>query len=128
MKAYSAGGTPLSDMPDLNSLTYIGQTYVPTISFNTDDQFQQAIPGTPPDRFAVTWRGRFDVLTAGAYTFCTTSDDGSWLLIDGVQVVDNGGLHPAQRRSPLHGSTYVRDEVDGKQDVDSYCLNGLAWA
>ncbi len=100
MKLYTSGATPLSNMPDVSSLTLVGQTYVPTISFSQDSQFQQAIPGSPADRFAATWRGRFNVGTAGDYTFCTTSDDGSWLLIDDQTVVDNGGLHGAQRRSP----------------------------
>jgi hypothetical protein len=100
MKLYTSGATPLDSMPDVNSLTLVGQTYVPTISFNQDSAFQQAIPGTPADRFAATWRGRFSVNAPGAYTFCTTSDDGSSLFIDGETIVDNGGLHGAQRRSP----------------------------
>ncbi len=85
-------------MPDVKTLTFIGQTYVPTISFDSEAKFQQAIPGTPADRFATTFQGRFVVQNAGAYTFCTASDDGSDLTIDGLVVVDNGGLHGTERR------------------------------
>lgn len=32
-------------------------------------------------------------MTGGNYQFCTGSDDGSWLTIDGTQIVNNGGPH-----------------------------------
>jgi hypothetical protein len=35
----------------------------------------------------------------GTYTFYTTSDDGSQLLVDGEQVVNNDGLHAAEEKS-----------------------------
>ncbi len=47
------------------------------------------------DLFALRFEGTLDVPAAGAWTFRTTSDDGSRLLIDGVVVVDNDGLHGA---------------------------------
>jgi hypothetical protein len=100
MKTYSAGSRQLSAMPEVGTLTFVGQTYVQTISFSGGDKFQQAISGTPVDRFATTFQGRFVVQTAGAYTFCTSSDDGSDLTIDGSLVVDNRGLHVTQRRYP----------------------------
>ncbi len=98
MNTYSSGNRPLYSMPDVKTLTFVGQTYVPSISFDTESKFQKAIPGTPADRFATTFQGRFVVQTAGAYTFCTSSDDGSDLTIDGSLVVDNGGLHGTERR------------------------------
>ena len=97
MKTYSSN-SGLSTMPDVNSLTFVGQTYVPTINFQGEEMFQSAIPGTPGDRFATTFQGRFLVQSAGIYTFCTASDDGSDLSIDGSLVVDNGGLHSTRRR------------------------------
>lgn len=33
---------------------------------------------------------------SGAYTFETTSDDGSWVTLNGKSVLDNGGTHPAR--------------------------------
>ncbi len=101
MKTYTAGHA-LSTMPDVQTLTLVGQSYVPTIDFYGEDKFQLAIPGTPGDYFATTFQGRFVVQTAGIYTFCTNSDDGSDLTIDGLLIVDNGGLHGTQRRFVLH--------------------------
>jgi hypothetical protein len=102
MKTYSSAQS-LSTMPDVKTLTLVGQTFVSKIDFYGEDKFQQAIPGTPEDSFATTFQGRFTVQTAGTYTFCTNSDDGSDLTIDGALVVDNGGLHGTRRRFPPCG-------------------------
>lgn len=48
------------------------------------------------DQFLIEQTRSFVVPVSGAYTFRTTSDDGSWLLVDGQIVVNNYGLHPAQ--------------------------------
>ena len=63
-------------------------------------------PGDAPSTFSVTWTGSLVVLTRGAYTFATASDDGSWLFVDGQPVVDNGGHH--ERRSALGTVTLDR--------------------
>ncbi len=97
MKVYSSNQW-LGTMPDIKNLNFVGQAYVPKIDFQGEDKFQKAVAGTPGDRFAVTFQGRFQVQTAGAYTFCTSSDDGSDLTIDGALVVNNGGLHGTERR------------------------------
>ena len=55
-----------------------------------------AIPvGVPADRYAIQIRGMIDVPASGVYRFEIASDDGSELWIDGVRVIDNGGLHGA---------------------------------
>ena len=43
--------------------------------------------------FSVQWKGWMMITESGEYTFATNSDDGSFLSIDGQQVVDNGGAH-----------------------------------
>ncbi len=96
LKTYKSAYS-LSTMPDVNSLTYVGQAFVSEITFNGEEKFQQAVPGTPGDWFAATFQGRFAVQTAGSYTFCTLSDDGSDLSVDGARVVDNGGLHGTRK-------------------------------
>lgn len=47
------------------------------------------------DRFLVEQTRAFLAPVSGQYTFRTTSDDGSWLWVDGKPVVINNGLHPA---------------------------------
>ncbi len=55
-----------------------------------------AIPvGVPADRYAIQIRGMIDVPASGVYRFEIASDDGSELWIDGVLVINNGGLHGA---------------------------------
>jgi hypothetical protein len=49
--------------------------------------------------FGLRFHGFIDVPTTGVYGFHLTSDDGSRLLIDGVAVVDNDGIHGARERS-----------------------------
>ncbi len=49
-------------------------------------------PGGPSDDFAVRYTGTFSADSAGTYTFYLGSDDGSRLIIDGAEVIDNDGL------------------------------------
>ena len=58
----------------------------------------------PPETFSTRWRGYLPVARAGSYRFATTSDDGSWLYVDGRLVVDNGGTHGVVTRS---GQTFL---------------------
>ncbi len=54
-------------------------------------------PGTKlQSHFAIRWTGKIKIPKDGKYTFFLESDDGSRLIIDGKQVVDNGGLHEMQ--------------------------------
>ena len=48
--------------------------------------------------FAMTFEAYFPVAVAGEYRFFLSSDDGSRLLIDGTQVVEFDGIHPASVR------------------------------
>ena len=45
--------------------------------------------------YALKFTTTLTITTGGTYTFRTTSDDGSMLFLDGVQIVDNDGLHGA---------------------------------
>lgn len=60
--------------------------------------------GAPPESFSTRWRGYLPVARSGSYRFATTSDDGSWVYVDGRLVVDNGGTHGAVTRS---GQTFL---------------------
>lgn len=95
--AQSYGG--LNSMPfsyQLNSLQYAGGNFVPTINFPAvmgGSNFRQFVTGTPEHNFAATFTGQLMVKSSGSYTFCTSSDDGSDLSVDGNMVVNNQGLH-----------------------------------
>ncbi len=51
------------------------------------------------DHFSVKYIGYLNVPTEDSYTFYLTSDDGSWLWLDGTQVIDNGGDHSPTEKS-----------------------------
>ncbi len=51
------------------------------------------------DDFALKFSTELTVTSGGTYTFTTSSDDGSKLFINGVEVVDNDGLHATQTAS-----------------------------
>ena len=55
------------------------------------------------DNIGLRFTGYIDVPTDGAYTFYTTSDDGSKLFIGTTEVVSNDGLHGSQERSGTIG-------------------------
>ena len=62
--------------------------------FEGDWEFVDLIDGFDlVDRYVLRWRGQISIPVAGTYIFKTGSDDGSILLIDGVEVVNNDGLH-----------------------------------
>ena len=63
------------------------------------DAVTRAWRGSPPERFRAEWSGYLVVGQAGTYTFATTSDDGSVVVIDGDRVVDNSGEHGLVTRS-----------------------------
>ena len=61
---------------------------------------ERTFPGTMlQSHFAIRWTGKIKIPKEGKYTFYLESDDGSRLLIDGKQVLDNGGLHEMQENS-----------------------------
>jgi PKD repeat protein len=55
------------------------------------------------DDFSVKYEGLIKIDAADDYTFYLTSDDGSYLDIDGTQIINNGGLHaPQMRQATVH--------------------------
>jgi len=49
--------------------------------------------------YSAVWSGVLFAPRDGEYQFTITSDDGSWVLLDGVTVIDNGGRHGAEKRT-----------------------------
>jgi mono/diheme cytochrome c family protein len=63
------------------------------------ENFSVNIPGRRNDAFAVKYTATLHVAKAGKYTFSTNSDDGSRLYIGDELVVNNDGVHAAQRKT-----------------------------
>ncbi|MDC6350082.1 PA14 domain-containing protein [Zeaxanthinibacter sp. PT1] len=60
----------------------------PAIHTNEKADFEVA-----SDHFAIVYDGLLNIEKAGSYAFRLISDDGSYLFIDGKQVIDNSGSH-----------------------------------
>ena len=86
----------LESMPSVAEMTPSAVTHTTTIDYPTLAAFEADVPSIQGHHVAVVWTGHIKITKAGHYTFSTTSDDGSHLWIDGIRVVDNGGLHPAR--------------------------------
>lgn len=69
------------------------------MNFAWADDSTTAWPGGPTIRWAQRFTGQVIIPTTGTWTFYTNSDDGSRLLINGTQIVNNDGQHGMQERS-----------------------------
>lgn len=91
-----------NDTPSGNTVDNIptsGATGTGTVSnFDVDALFGSVTPGDG-NRFSIRYKGFIRIETAGTYTFFTSSDDGSKLFINGIEVVDNDGLHGQREES-----------------------------
>ena len=61
-------------------------------------------PGGPEgwnrvDHFSIRWTGTITAPETGLYQLGTSSDDGSWLWLDGQLLIDNGGTHGMSMKS-----------------------------
>eukprot|EP00971_Amphidinium_carterae_P077725 1536766-Amphidinium_carterae.1 len=85
-------------MPDITALSpALVRTDMVVNYASTEDAWSGLEPIA--DNFAARWSGGLVIIKAGTYTLKTSSDDGSWLFMDGELVVDNGGWHAMLARS-----------------------------
>ena len=49
--------------------------------------------GFPEDAFSIRWEGLVEPRYSETYDFCTFSDDGVRLWVDGQQLIDNWTFH-----------------------------------
>ncbi|MCJ7445306.1 MAG: PA14 domain-containing protein [Methanotrichaceae archaeon] len=87
-----------SQLPDFNALSYddyLGTIYTKKLDIPPRD-FKEGFPGVTSrnEWFAIEYTGDFSVSNEGDYEFRLLSDDGSRLLIDGVEIIKNDGIHP----------------------------------
>jgi hypothetical protein len=84
------GGT-FQDYPwDPSRRRVFSRANVPYLSYQSN--LAKDFPNIPADNFALL-ATRTIAVNAGTYQFCIRSDDGSWLWVDGIQILNNGGLH-----------------------------------
>ncbi|WP_197076989.1 Ig-like domain-containing protein, partial [Hymenobacter terrenus] len=114
-----------SVLPAFSSLSPAGTGTVTTFDL---------APRKRENKFGFQYTGYVDVPTDGEYTFYTSSDDGSKLLIGSTEVVNNDGLHANQEKSGTIGlkagkhaltATFFQ-QWGGQQLSVSYAGPGLA--
>lgn len=82
-----------------NVIHFADNNAVSSYGWSSDEvNWPTSIVGRDYD-FSVMWDGYVNIETAGDYTFYLTSDDGSWLGIDGAEAIDNGGAHGPREMS-----------------------------
>ncbi|MDP3565498.1 MAG: PKD domain-containing protein, partial [Methanoregula sp.] len=97
---------------------YTGQTWTTLAASNSVSQirFADSASGYASDvinwpnpiigrveDFSVNFTGSLKIRAEDDYTFYLTSDDGSWLTINGTQIIDNGGVHsPRTYQNTVH--------------------------
>ncbi|WP_299637130.1 PA14 domain-containing protein, partial [uncultured Tenacibaculum sp.] len=91
-------GTPFGSSVDNIPTTGANITTI-VDTFDIEDIFNNDLRTEVRESFGLRFKGFINITTAGTYTFYTTSDDGSKLFINGSEIVDNDGDHPAQIRS-----------------------------
>ena len=89
-------GHDLREIPNTLGMHQVGNAVVQTIDLKSQYFFNLAAPACPQQDFAWKLDGRVYVSEGGQYTFCLRSDDGSYISIDGSQVVNYGGLHGSE--------------------------------
>ena len=112
-------------LPNFDTLTSVKTGTITTLDL---------APRNRDENFAFTYQGFIDVPTDGTYTFYTSSDDGSKLLIGNTEVVDNDGSHAMQERSGTiglkagkHAITVNFFELSGNQVLSaSYSGPGIS--
>ena len=87
----------LSQLPDFEPLVPISAEVLPQINLPSTNG---AFAGSGlSDNVGAVFEARVTFPSAGVWTLFTESDDGSRLLVDGVEIVNNDGLHGMQERS-----------------------------
>ncbi|MFB3892724.1 MAG: PKD domain-containing protein [Phycisphaerae bacterium] len=104
MWAYGEGGIKTLDQVKkavAGAKQFIGRDF-------RDRIFQAHNPFGPQGRIACVWTAWFMAGKDGAYVFSTSSQDASFLLVDDVEVVDNGGFHRPQNDVSRQGSVELK--------------------
>ena len=91
----------LKKVPDFSEMNYMGEKIVSDVEFTSYFDMRNKVGNfVPRSKYAWNIYGRVKVEIAGEYQFCSKSDDGSKLWVDGALVVDNDGPHGQPGPSP----------------------------
>lgn len=100
------GPTGMSVVPQsTHGMQYLGGSVVQSLRIPNPAAFRRKVKNVPDNNFVWVVGGTVAIKRSGHYRFCTTSDDGSKLWVNGRQVVNNDGLHGARQRC---GSIHLR--------------------
>lgn len=108
-------------LPNFSTLTPVQQGTAPNVELNVR-------PAGRNDNFAIVWTGFIKVPTWGRFIFDMNSDDGSRLSVNGYEILNNDGVHPAATRRgeidiPNGGAypiTISYFEKDGGEKMEMY--------
>jgi mono/diheme cytochrome c family protein len=64
----------------------------------TTTKLSADVPGARKGNWAAKFAGTIEIPKTGKYTFYVASDDGARIYVDGKEVVENDGIHPANER------------------------------
>lgn len=78
--------------------------------------------GERQDHFAIVFKGTLNIPKTGSYSFRLASDDGSWLFIDGKEIIDHGGFHGPDIKD---GEVYLSE---GAHDLKIHYFQGSGGA
>ena len=108
----SGGGSLLPAVNPSNTVSGLNYNYYEASSYSVVPDFSATTPiktgsvnnfdisiANRTENFAINFTGYINVPSDGQYTFYLSSDDGSLLYIDGIQLVGNDGLHALIQQS-----------------------------
>lgn len=111
----------LAYLPGLSGVRYLGYfnddfNWFSTAALHGDTNTLEQIDNftSNDDSYTWEWNGYFKPSTSEIYTFYTNSDDASYLWINNILVVNNGGLHGGNEESgtiSLIANTYYPMKV-----------------
>ena len=105
----------LSELPDFGPLVPISAEVLTQVNLpSTGGVFAGSLAS---DDVGAVFEGQIVFPATGIWTLFTESDDGSRLLVDGVQIVDNDGLHGMQERS---GTIQVDQNRSSRREGGSF--------
>jgi len=112
-----ADKTTLYRVPaSLEGLQKIGKLEkIPAINFRNMNDFRAVVPGVPNTQYSAIFTGKINIRNAGTYVFCSKSQDGSIVTIDGSTVVDNGGIHGVSEK--CGSKTLKKGEYEAKAEM-----------